>query len=42
MEDWDELPPWFQTSAQTGYGRDKLLAYIESVNLQLRESGPLT
>jgi GTP-binding protein len=41
LKDWAELPPYFQTSAETGYGRDKLLAYIESVNAQLSGRDPL-
>ncbi len=41
LKDWAELPPYFQTSAETGYGRDKLLAYIESVNAELSGRDPL-
>ncbi|MDR3235334.1 MAG: ribosome biogenesis GTP-binding protein YihA/YsxC [Prevotellaceae bacterium] len=33
-ETWDELPPVFVTSAETGAGRDALLAYIETINNQ--------
>ena len=40
LKDWAVLPPWFQTSAETGYGRDKLLAYIESLNAELSAQGP--
>lgn len=29
---WEELPPHFVTSAETGFGRDELLAYIEEIN----------
>lgn len=36
-ETWEELPPMFFTSAQTGYGRDKVLDYIESMNRSLQE-----
>ena len=35
MQDWEELPPIFATSAEKGTGRDELLDYIESVNRQL-------
>lgn len=34
-ETWEQLPPTFYTSAQTGYGRDKVLDYIESINQSL-------
>ena len=29
---WDELPPVFVTSAETGDGKDELLEYISEVN----------
>ena len=32
LETWEELPPVFVTSSQTGKGRDELLAYIEQLN----------
>lgn len=31
-ETWDELPRYFQTSAETGLGRDELLNFIAGVN----------
>ena len=34
-ESWEELPPHFVTSAETGLGRDALLDYIESINQSL-------
>ncbi|MGM9685532.1 MAG: ribosome biogenesis GTP-binding protein YihA/YsxC, partial [Bacteroidaceae bacterium] len=34
---WEELPPHFITSAETGLGRDDILNYIESVNKSLEE-----
>ncbi len=34
-EQWEELPPYFVTSAETGEGRDLLLDYIEQVNQKL-------
>ena len=36
LEEWEELPPVFLTSAQTGEGREALLAYVEQVNEQVR------
>lgn len=33
-ETWDELPRYFQTSAETGLGRDELLAFVADVNQQ--------
>ncbi len=32
LEMWEELPPVFMTSAETGQGRDALLNYIEQLN----------
>ncbi len=29
---WEELPPYFVTSAETRQGRDELLGYIEQIN----------
>ena len=34
-ETWEELPPLFITSSQTGAGRDELTAYIEELNEQI-------
>lgn len=31
-EEWEELPPYFITSSDTGRGREELLNYIESLN----------
>ena len=36
-EQWEELPPYFITSSSSGLGRNELLNYIESINLQLSE-----
>lgn len=32
METWEELPPFFITSAEKNTGTEELLAYIESIN----------
>lgn len=32
LEQWEELPPIFVTSAETGAGREQLLDYIEQLN----------
>lgn len=32
LEDWEELPPIFLTSATTRQGQDELLSYIEKIN----------
>ncbi|GAB3825136.1 ribosome biogenesis GTP-binding protein YihA/YsxC [Hymenobacter jeollabukensis] len=37
-ETWDELPRWFITSASAREGRDAVLAFIEEVNGQMRET----
>lgn len=34
-EEWEELPPYFVTSATTGQGRDEILSWIERVNKTL-------
>ena len=35
LEEWEELPPLFYTSATNRQGRENLLQYIESVNKRL-------
>lgn len=35
LEDWEELPPIFITSSDSGQGRDELLQYISDVNSSL-------
>ena len=37
LEDWEELPPLFVTSASTGMGRDELLDYIDQLNRMIAE-----
>ena len=32
QEQWEELPPYFVSSAETRLGRDEVLGYIESIN----------
>lgn len=36
-EQWEELPPIFITSSETGQGKDELLDYIDSINQSLAE-----
>lgn len=36
-ETWEELPPYFITSAETKLGRDEVLDYIEQINRELKE-----
>ena len=36
-EHWEELPPYFITSALNGDGREELLAYIDAINTDLRK-----
>lgn len=33
---WEELPPVFTTSSESGFGREKLLNYIEQINLAVK------
>lgn len=35
LKQWEELPPYFVTSAETGLGRDDVLGYIEQINNSL-------
>ena len=37
LEEWEELPPVFVTSSETGLGGEELTAYIEELNEGLRE-----
>ncbi|MBN1822177.1 MAG: YihA family ribosome biogenesis GTP-binding protein [Prolixibacteraceae bacterium] len=32
LETWEEVPTWFITSAEKGFGRDEILDFIENVN----------
>lgn len=34
---WEELPPYFITSAEKGTGRDEVLGYIDDINRKLKE-----
>jgi GTP-binding protein len=36
-ETWEELPPYFITSAEKKTGRDEVLDYIEQINKSLKE-----
>ena len=35
LETWEEMPPFFITSAEKGNGRDEVLDYIEQINKSL-------
>lgn len=37
LESWTEIPPFFTTSSTKADGKEKVLTYIESINLQLRK-----
>ncbi|MCQ2346749.1 MAG: ribosome biogenesis GTP-binding protein YihA/YsxC [Paludibacteraceae bacterium] len=37
LEQWEELPPIFITSAEKGFGEEELLGYIDSLNQSCRE-----
>ena len=37
LEEWEELPPVFVTSSETGLGGEELVAYIEELNAALKE-----
>ena len=36
-EEWDPLPPYFVTSAETRQGRDDLLAYVATINKEIMQ-----
>lgn len=38
LKHWEELPPVFVTSSETGMGRDELLDYIEELNNMYRNN----
>ena len=40
LEEWEELPPIFVTSSETGLGGEELTAYIESINEELKSGTP--
>ena len=35
LEEWEDLPPMFITSSETGLGRDEILDYIEAQNAEV-------
>ncbi len=35
LETWEEMPPFFITSAEKGQGREEVLGYIETINKSL-------
>lgn len=37
LETWEEMPPYFVTSAEKKTGRDEVLDYIEQINKSLKE-----
>ena len=39
LEEWEELPPVFVTSSETGLGGEELTDYIESINRDLEITG---
>jgi GTP-binding protein len=34
-EEWEELPPYFLSSAEKGTGKEEILGYIEEINKSL-------
>jgi GTP-binding protein len=40
LETWEEMPPYFTTSASNSAGRDELLNYIENINIDFHASAP--
>lgn len=42
LEDWEELPPVFVTSSETGLGGEELTNYIEEINKSLSRNNEMT
>ena len=40
LEDWEELPPVFVTSSETGLGGEELTSYIEQLNAEMKSGTP--
>ena len=40
LDEWEELPPHFITSSETGVGRDEILSYVEEINKSLNSASP--
>jgi len=38
LEQWEEMPPYFVTSAEKGNGREEVLDYIEQINKSLDQN----
>lgn len=38
LETWEEMPPYFVTSAEKGEGRDEVLDYIDSINKSMAQA----
>ena len=41
LEEWEELPPVFVTSSETGLGGEELTVYIENLNVEMSRSRDL-
>lgn len=39
-EEWEELPPHFVTSSESGVGREEFLAHIEAINASIAQPEP--
>ncbi len=37
LQQWEEMPMYFATSAEMGTGRDELLGYVETINKQVNK-----
>ena len=35
LKTWEALPPFFMTSAESGYGKEELLKYIDEINREI-------
>jgi GTP-binding protein len=37
LKQWESLPPVYTTSSESKFGRERLLNYIEQINLAIEE-----
>ncbi len=38
MKYWDEIPPVYTSSSESGFGKEKILNYIDQINISLKQA----